>query len=510
MLKFNVRKVESFERHGESIDLKQKAKKIKKIRKIKIGRDWHSAEKKYLRIFDSVLRSENFGRSDEKKDIKINDELFEAKSELKVFEVKRFIKDSQSKSEKFITKMTTLVNNNIKLDSKSDGPKFMVITRINSDEGLEKLNPFLLKKCIDAVTREEPISVKKLRSGTILVHTSTLAQAQKLVTLVQIDGSTQVKVSLHPRLNASKGVVWNRDFRYISDIELLDALKNQGVVEIRRMKRRDPLKGEYETGMYFLSFDTQEVPKFIKCGYERCPVREFEPDPQRCFKCLQFGHIQEACRSEIRVCGNCGDEAHVDRQKKEMCNQAKRCVNCQSEDHGSFFKKCPAYIREKEILKIGKSEKVDPFEARRLYRIRFQKETFASILDNSGAKEEGCCRRCGILEKVVLELRQRLDKLPPDKKIKEANVHTMTNGSNSPNEANGRRLQNQKRKEGGKNDREAEHVSVSSSEDEGNRNDLELEDVLMTEEEKAKMIRRVSPLPEPTSKKVKLFGNGKK
>lgn len=403
--------------------------------------------------------------------------------------------------------MAMQISRNVKLGTKTMGPKYLVVSRMDSEEGLEKLNPFLLKKCIDELTGESPISAKKLRDGKILIHTSNLEQAEKLVTLIQFDEATKVKVSLHPHLNKSKGVVWNRDFQYIEDNELLEALKDQGVTGIQRMKKRNPSTGlEFETGLYFLFFDTQDIPNHIMCGYEKVAVREFEPDPQRCFKCLQFGHLQAACRAEAKICGNCGEESHTDWKKKERCDREKLCTNCQSTEHGSFFKKCPAFIKEKTILKIGKEESVDPGEARRIYRAKFQKETFPSPSDHLGqSSNKTDCRNCGKLAVVVRELQKRIKEI--EARQKNGLESRNTKDTYECNLTSGSPPQGIETEDEANDDEEMEEYSSDSSGSSGlpglpeNSNKRADE---VTEKIHTMLSRKVSPLPGNKTKKKKL------
>lgn len=395
--------------------------------------------------------------------------------------------------------MAIRVNQSIKLGTSTIGPKYLLITRIGSEEILEKLNPFLLKKCIDNVSGEIPISVKKLREGKILVHTSSLSQAEKLVTLTQLDGNTRVNVSLHPRLNKSKGVVWNRDFKYIEDEELLNALKEQGVTGIQRMKRRNPTSGEEEeTGMYFLYFDTQDLPKFIMCGYEKVAVREYEADPQRCFKCLQFGHLQTACRMETKICGNCGDEAHTDWKKKERCEREKLCVNCQSDEHGSFYKKCPAFIKERTILRIGKEEKVDPGEARKMYRQRFQKSTFPSTSDHpEGKRNSGGCEKCAKLESICRAMQERIRRIESEQKKNTKDDNECKKTSGSKNQGIGSYSETKMDE-----DKEAYGDLSEESTEEEEEGEGSMDEV--TNSINKIMARKISPTPGNESKKIKI------
>jgi hypothetical protein len=158
-----------------------------------------------------------------------------------------------------------------------------------------------------------------------------------------------------------------------------------------------------ETGTYFLTFQLTSVPERIFCGYERIKVTPYVDEPMRCFKCLKFGHQKLRCRFEdVPICGRCAKPQHIDKEKQEKCTDNSYCVNCESNDHGSFDKRCAVYKKEYEIAKIKVYEKVNFGEAQRLYTQRqFQGgRTMAGIVrdavDIRQTKTCGCpciCKR---------------------------------------------------------------------------------------------------------------------
>lgn len=172
----------------------------------------------------------------------------------------------------------------------------MTIKRANANKNSSEVSGFFIQAVIDSVAGSRCNSVKKLRDGTLLVHTKNLIQAKRLVKLIQMDHQVQVEVSEHQKLNQSKGVVRCLYFIHLSDEYILKELKSQNVTEIYRIKRTirneaDHMGLTQDTGTYFLTFSTAELPDTLYVGYERTDVRPYIPNPLRCWKCLRFNHV---------------------------------------------------------------------------------------------------------------------------------------------------------------------------------------------------------------------------
>ena len=98
---------------------------------------------------------------------------------------------------------------------------------------LHKLSPFAIHKGILGISGE-PVGVKKLRSGQILVefdkqHYST--NLLKCKSFAQIP----VQVIPHKSLNIKKGIIRCADRRDYDNDDILDELKPQSVVRVQRM-----------------------------------------------------------------------------------------------------------------------------------------------------------------------------------------------------------------------------------------------------------------------------------
>ena len=122
-----------------------------------------------------------------------------------------------------IKKTTTL--------SSKTWPRFFVIGSSN-DEALKKLSPFAIQKGLEGLAGE-PKSVKKLRSGSLLIECATESHSKNLLKS-KLLCNISINVTPHTTLNSSKGVVRLRDLEGVSEEEICENLSSQGVSSVRR------------------------------------------------------------------------------------------------------------------------------------------------------------------------------------------------------------------------------------------------------------------------------------
>ena len=106
-----------------------------------------------------------------------------------------------------------------------------------------------------------------------------------------------------------------------------------------------------------LQFRCPELPNTVQVGYLYFNVKQYIPQPLRCFKCNRFGHVAANCRNKER-CAKCGND-----NKTISCNiDVLRCVNCNG-NHSATSKECPRYINEAQVLKVKVEKKITYAEA---------------------------------------------------------------------------------------------------------------------------------------------------
>ena len=239
-------------------------------------------------------------------------------------------------------------------------PRFLVI---HSQEGrsIPSLSPSVIEKVLIGMAGE-PKSIKKLRSGDLLVEYTNKKQIENLLRLKSFH-NLKVQVSLHASLNTCKGVVRCPDLKGVSEEEILEEMREQGVIHVRRIKvrRDDALK---DTNTFVFTFNTSVLPKQLKVAFLRVSVDPYIPNPMRSYACQVFGHHENKCHRE-EICANCGQPKHS--ADEIDCKRPAKCFNC-NEDYPANSKQCQAWHTEKEILKVKYTRNISFPEARKLLK----------------------------------------------------------------------------------------------------------------------------------------------
>ena len=237
--------------------------------------------------------------------------------------------------------------------------RFLVISSKEEDRQMSNISPFVIEKVLHGMVGV-PKSIKKLRSGDLLVKYEKKKQIDTLLRFEKFH-DLKVKVSLHASLNTCKGVVRCPDLKGVSEQEILEEMREQGVINVRRIKiRRDgSLK---DTNTFVFTFSTSILPKQLKVAFLRVSVDPYIPNPLRCYQCQVFGHHENKCKRE-EICANCGQPKHS--ANETDCKRPPKCINCK-EDHPANSRECQAWHTEKEILKIKYTRNISFPEARKI------------------------------------------------------------------------------------------------------------------------------------------------
>ncbi len=240
--------------------------------------------------------------------------------------------------------------------------RFFIIKLDGGD--FHDVSPFLIQKSIQSTVGRFK-SIKKLKSGDLLLETDCVSHTLSLLDCKKL-GHLSVSVTPHSTLNFSRGVISEPDLLSTPETEILENLKSQQVCEVRRITIRRDGK-EIKTKHLILTFSTPVQPTSIMAGYLHCPVRPYIPNPLRCFQCQRFGHSKLSCRGTV-TCSRCSEVGH----DSEKCTRTPKCVNCK-DDHPSFSRSCPVWIREKEVQTVKNQKNISYSEARRLVLSRTPK-----------------------------------------------------------------------------------------------------------------------------------------
>ncbi|GFS74375.1 uncharacterized protein TNCV_969861 [Trichonephila clavipes] len=232
------------------------------------------------------------------------------------------------------------------VDQIATNVRFLLIPLQNVE--MSKKSPFAIHKALIGIGGE-PKTVKRLRSGDILIETHTALQTKSFL-LANTFLDSPVTICPHKSLNTSRGVISESDLLSTPESEILEGFSDQGVIQVRRITiKKDATI--IPTKHLILTFNRPKLPPAIKAGYLNCKIRPYIPNPLRCFKCQRFGHSQTSCRSQL-TCSRCASVGHASTD----CSLEPKCINC-SQPHTADSKLCPKWKTEKQIQEIKTNKK---------------------------------------------------------------------------------------------------------------------------------------------------------
>ncbi|GFX39904.1 putative RNA-directed DNA polymerase from transposon X-element [Trichonephila clavipes] len=196
---------------------------------------------------------------------------------------------------------------------------------------MSKVSPFAVQKALIGIGGE-PKSVKRLRSGDLLVETSSALQTKSFL-LAKSFLNSPVTISPHKTLNSCRGIISESDLLSTPDEEILKGFSSQGVIQ-----------------------------------------------------CQRFGHSQTSCRGQL-TCSRCASVGHASTD----CSLEPKCINC-LQPHSSDSKICPKWKIEKQLQEIKTTKNISYPEARKLIVPQLS-QTYAqaaksSTLNNSTQTDE--------------------------------------------------------------------------------------------------------------------------
>lgn len=261
--------------------------------------------------------------------------------------------------------------------SNTDDPKFLVMSSLDDNKPLNSSSCFATYKGIQAISKEVS-KVTELRDGSLLLFVNNNKTASKFLSAKILPGGGHINVKLHNTLNTVKGTIYAPFLNNLSEEDIVDGLKEQGVSAVHKFSRiadgsRNP------TGVVLLTFDKYKLPERIDVAWRNLTVRPYYPNPMRCKQCQLIGHTAKYCRNSPS-CVSCNLPS--DHTPPTECKRIM-CANC-SGDHPASSNTCPKYQQSKEILKIKTIYKCSMREAVTKYKIQFSHTTsnansFASI-----------------------------------------------------------------------------------------------------------------------------------
>uniref|UniRef100_A0A2A4J8C1 CCHC-type domain-containing protein n=1 Tax=Heliothis virescens TaxID=7102 RepID=A0A2A4J8C1_HELVI len=283
---------------------------------------------------------------------------------------KRTITDPESGlgSESNIYKHPSLEVNCRKYDVDDFGPFIVHVSRIadspNSGVSLKpiRLGAFLVEGGVQSVKKD---GIKQVGRNRLSVEFSSATAANEFLSH-ELLNKHKLKAEI-PSYNISRlGLVRGvpTDWSMEEFVNATEYKEGHGkIMKARRLNRKirrdDGSPAWLPTQSVVLTFEGQSLPKKIYAFYTSLVVEVYQLPTIQCRKCLRFGHVQNACRSNAR-CYKCG-QAH----SGDTCNipsERVRCLLCTGR-HLATDPTCPEFDRQKRIKKIMSENCVSYMEA---------------------------------------------------------------------------------------------------------------------------------------------------
>ncbi|GFU85784.1 RNA-directed DNA polymerase from mobile element jockey [Trichonephila clavipes] len=120
-----------------------------------------------------------------------------------------------------------LVLPTLNIDKVSTTARFLLLSLENNE--MSKKSPFAIQKTLVGIGGE-PKSVKRLRSGDLLIEAISALQTKSFL-LDKSFLNSPLTISLHKTLNSCHGVISEPDLLTTPDGEILDGFSDQGVIQ---------------------------------------------------------------------------------------------------------------------------------------------------------------------------------------------------------------------------------------------------------------------------------------
>lgn len=120
---------------------------------------------------------------------------------------------------------------------------------------------------------------------------------------------------------------------------------------------------EQRTAHLVLSYSSPEaanraITNGINICNKRCHVERIRREPIRCLKCQGWNHMAKDCQEKDDRCSNCAEK-----HRTPACPRpkAKRCVSCKNDDHASWSRECPTFLKKVDEYNARNPENLLPF-----------------------------------------------------------------------------------------------------------------------------------------------------
>jgi hypothetical protein len=217
------------------------------------------------------------------------------------------------------------------------------------------LHPMSIGKMIftnNSEINNNVVSINSLGKNRIKIVLNTATAANKLVQSNYFI-TKNIDVYIPQFMVRRQGIIKGVDTQFTeSEIkQCISPMSNEviQVLEVKRFTRKQKINEQtifIPTQTVLVSFEGQQLPKYICIHKVCCAVEPYVQKVVQCFKCLRYGHIQSQCRSKPR-CSKCLEE-HLSNSCTNV-NTSPLCLNCKGNHQSTDRNNCPEFSKQKSI-----------------------------------------------------------------------------------------------------------------------------------------------------------------
>lgn len=178
----------------------------------------------------------------------------------------------------------------------------------------------------------------------VLIYFDNKESALKLLNCEKFT-SLGYRVQRTDEINLCYGIVRQVDLE-TEEKEILENISCEfDIISIKRLRRMSD-NGEWiDSETIRICFKGNTLPPYVH-GYGcRFKVEPYTFPVSQCSGCWKYGHLSRSCPIKKIICPKCGNN-HANCETKKYV-----CINCKG-PHMAMFKKCPIFLKEKEIRNI--------------------------------------------------------------------------------------------------------------------------------------------------------------
>uniref|UniRef100_A0A2H1W2Q8 SFRICE_004948 n=1 Tax=Spodoptera frugiperda TaxID=7108 RepID=A0A2H1W2Q8_SPOFR len=223
-----------------------------------------------------------------------------------------------------------------------DEPEKCVVCVTSNKEMLPK--QFGMAKWLRAAGIENITKMMYKGPYKVLIQFENRESALKLMTSTKLH-ELEYRAHIINELQFTYGILRQVDLE-MDETEILENLKCEFEIEsVKRLKRLDDSSKWINSETIKICFKSSTLPPYVY-GYGcRFQGEPFTFPVSQCSICWKYGHLSRSCPNKNPICPKCGD-------KHANCETTTYiCVNCKG-PHMALNKKCPIFLKEKEIRNI--------------------------------------------------------------------------------------------------------------------------------------------------------------